>query len=1173
MNSPGHPGVDIQRNFGPGNGQAVPDNRHAQTFATLLTAAYVKRQVSDAYNSHLYAGDTLNRREMRIYTIGINTQTSNSPSLAEIVLDPRNFLHEDPVSPNKFSKDFVRYAEQYFGAAGSVDIINSGWDAAKNDLLTTNFKRNPPLLGVESIDDLRYNDGFYSVQDQGADLDWSEVFKDVISHVTSSAPKVPTQTESGDLDASGYITYVDPIGEYMEIKQVKQLIYNHQVFSLKNPDGERDEDGVIHYYLSGSLDSPTNTWVNLDDIQITARETDGGYQQLEVRIPASLIPLRVNTIVLDEDKNVVSNNHNNAYPLRLFYTIGLDEGIVDRDAGRVITEKISDEYLSTHTDSSGNICFYTNRYTGMGAIESGTLISPNPEPGSKTVGNSYTTFTPAQDNPFYYVQENIPLFLDEACTQMATGELVDHGVYYFKISYYNGKKEETAVVSRTTESFRGNDTVDGILDVVANEKTGQLEIQKGRPRLGYLTDFVRDKDQHYPGPGGASSRMGGSFTGTASTFYYPTYVGNGQFKVYLGNNGKLTAGPPEPAVGSLTIQKTVTGEGLLPQEDFEFQIQLTAPVNGQLPDQCSYTGGVIEGSGADPVPDGIMNLTNGMGTIYLQSGQSVVIHDLPKGTHWRVTENLKDEQENYYAISVDAGGEGNASVSGSGASGLIDHHGDSDIVDFTNRYEVPSGTLEIKKDIIGQPSGDDAPSFPFKVDLTFPDGTTQSEVIHVTAGTPYLLTEKLPIGTSYQVTEIVDTDSDDSINLTDIAGTNTPQDPGQSDDDGQTQDPGQSDGDDTEGLDGSVQGNRRARIESVHNSKALRNMPFFPENRYTPLVQSYSGIIARKGKIVLPFVNAYNAQGQTGNLKISKILVGEARETASEFLFHLTFDGEGSENLNDKYISLKANEEIVIPDLPAGITYQIYEESSDGYISELGAASGMIAGGQTSEVVFRNMAEETSSQPAIHLWLPIVEKWSRGDQVPTNEQFTFHLKGENSMGEAAPMPLHGKDTVSVTYEGQASFGYVTFYPKDAGVYTYTIWEEEGSSAGWTYDSSVYFFTVTVNWEDETLTVDTQLSRAGSQLHQSAAVFYNDYINPSSLSPDPPSSVPDTEEKPPHSSGRPTGHSSAANQEITELPDTGINRKLPWVLAVIGATLISGAALLYRKENEGGEGNV
>ena len=130
-------------------------------------------------------------------------------------------------------------------------------------------------------------------------------------------------------------------------------------------------------------------------------------QTLTVEIPASAIPLRVNTVELDSSGNVKSHTTNNAYPVRLCYTVGVQDG-VKNDDGTVDLSKIDDAYKQANTGTDG-LYFYSNKYTGDIKYED-----------RETAGNAYVEFTPAKNNPYFYVQESIPLYTDETCNTPVT---------------------------------------------------------------------------------------------------------------------------------------------------------------------------------------------------------------------------------------------------------------------------------------------------------------------------------------------------------------------------------------------------------------------------------------------------------------------------------------------------------------------------------------------------------------------------------------------------------------------------------------------------------------------------------------------------------------------------------------------------------------------------------
>lgn len=254
-----------------------------------------------------------------------------------------------------------------------------------------------------------------------------------------------------------------------------------------------------------------------------------------MRIPAAAIPMRVNEVTLNPDGTVAAHTYNEAYPLRVVYGVGVQEKITDEN-GAVDTSQIARSYLDQYLTADGKLQLFANEYSGN--TDNGYAGT---QTDGKTVGDAAVRFTPAKTNPFYYVQKNIPLYTDEDCQNPATGEINENDVYYMEISYYEGTEQKTAVVAREGSLFMD---ADGRPTVAATGTDGQLELQAGAPRLGNLSDFVKDK-------------ASGELTGTADTYYYPTYQGNGEFLVYLGNNGLLEAdvqqnSPDDPSGGEET---------------------------------------------------------------------------------------------------------------------------------------------------------------------------------------------------------------------------------------------------------------------------------------------------------------------------------------------------------------------------------------------------------------------------------------------------------------------------------------------------------------------------------------------------------------------------------------------------------------------------------------------
>lgn len=84
---------------------------------------------------------------------------------------------------------------------------------------------------------------------------------------------VPTEITGDNPTEDGYITYTDPIGEYMEVKDFKAMIYGGKVF--ENPTIDKASNGNTTYTFSGEIESEVYGKQDASQIEITLKETDG----------------------------------------------------------------------------------------------------------------------------------------------------------------------------------------------------------------------------------------------------------------------------------------------------------------------------------------------------------------------------------------------------------------------------------------------------------------------------------------------------------------------------------------------------------------------------------------------------------------------------------------------------------------------------------------------------------------------------------------------------------------------------------------------------------------------------------------------------------------------------------------------------------------------------------
>lgn len=586
-------------------GDGTADNASTSyTFAVAMNAAYQKQRVNEHYE--VQAGSDY---AAKIYTIGMGIEQLSDTDYyrAQMALDPGTHIND-----NNNVAETIKDAWDWY-----VNGKYVGWNGTTYEPRIDGWTFEHPTSGDinGNPEALHYNDGYYAAENAE---DVVNVFDDITGSILTGAPSVPTKVE-GDPVEDGYITYTDPIGPYMEVSDVKAILWSGTLFEQKSSS---TSGNTTTYAFEGTINSPVYGEHELSEIIIEVTTAADGEQTLTVKIPAACIPLRVNSVTLDPDGNVKSNESNGAYPFRLLYTVDLQEGVVDGE-GRVNSEVVSKDYIAANTED-GLVNFYSNRYSGQEG-ENGM-----------TQGDATVSFSPALDNPFYFVQENTPLYLDEGKTVATHYDRDD--TYYFQISYYEGTELKTDWVQRSA------DLMEGYTEVI----NGQLNLKAGSPRLGYLTQFIKDK--------------GNNTTNTAQAYYYPTFQGSnpqdGNFVVYLGNNGKLQVDAPQTPPGDLTISKTVGGNQGQTDRGFSFDITLTntaEPLSGSYAytktnADATLTSGIVSVDGEGKA---VFTPQNGAPeALTLKHGESVTISDLPAGTSFTVTEQDPNTAGEEYKTSI-----------------------------------------------------------------------------------------------------------------------------------------------------------------------------------------------------------------------------------------------------------------------------------------------------------------------------------------------------------------------------------------------------------------------------------------------------------------------------------------------------------------------------------------
>lgn len=454
---------------------------------------------------------------------------------------------------------------------------------------------------------------------------------DGISKEISDAAGYPTDVTDGLEHASGYVTFTDQLGDYMQVDDFNCIVFANQVFKAKTKTTSGNTDTYVFSGTAGTVLYPAG---DLSSIVIEVRRSGEGDvrtgDHVTIKVPAALIPLRAFNVNADNNTGSVSLT----FPIRVFFGSSLKPQaaalLANPDAQMA-------DYMKTHRDESGNVFFLASAWSG------------------KANGDAAATFTPAEENSYYYITRDTPIYEDEALTQPAAYPLVKGKTYYYERPFWNISGTSASQGSHIV-SFDSS-AVESIDGYISDTGDGHAQLSQGTRRITYINELHTDKDSND--------------TGTATSFINPKWSGNQVF-VWLGNNGKLSL--PEP--GSLEVSKTiVVPEGFVAavyaNQDFDFTVSIPEAKDKSATATVTDASGQVQG-------DKNFSITfdaNGKYEHSLKAGEKLTITGLSSGWKYEVTE---------------------ASLSGwtassEGASGAITA-GEKSVAAFTNTYGA-TGTL------------------------------------------------------------------------------------------------------------------------------------------------------------------------------------------------------------------------------------------------------------------------------------------------------------------------------------------------------------------------------------------------------------------------------------------------------------------------------------------------
>jgi len=192
---------------------------------TVATASYWKQQVHDWYYG---AGDTLN--DVAYYTIGM--YISNTHSLS--VLDPAHNANDNEqyFSDNDTTYNLGNLLNVFSlptpPAGSSIEFPVLNYQEFPTTAQSQGYPRSLASITNDGdyIRSCNYADEYFQANNAEA---LKEVFKTIAAQMISQMDYI-TEVDSGDPNFSGYLTFSDVLGEYMEFKAYEGLWFEGQQY-------------------------------------------------------------------------------------------------------------------------------------------------------------------------------------------------------------------------------------------------------------------------------------------------------------------------------------------------------------------------------------------------------------------------------------------------------------------------------------------------------------------------------------------------------------------------------------------------------------------------------------------------------------------------------------------------------------------------------------------------------------------------------------------------------------------------------------------------------------------------------------------------------------------------------------------------------------------------------
>lgn len=454
----------------------------------------------------------------------------------------------------KDSKATVYTIGIFDGADPSAGIQDSGKSQKENKFMHAVSSNYPNATAWDTHGARAENSDYYKSATNAEEL--KKVFDDISQAITSEAP-YPTEIHKGyDKTKSGYITFTDELGDFMQVDGFTEVVINGTPFTEASKTFN-EETNTDTYEFTGKA----------KDLLITVQRAGDDNPQkgdiVTVNIPASLIPLS-HFKTVDGKLSVDS-----VKPIQVKYASSVKSVALDN---LFTPEKVTGlkTYIEKNTtvadDDSKTVSFYANKW------KTGAL------------GDTVATFEPADTNRYYYFQKQTPIYTDKECTQPAKISLAEKGTYYYKDEFEEQGENNEAKSATAVIEFIGGDAAkfDG---AIVRDKDDNLSFSVGTARLAFIDELHTTKEG-----------VGGNLTETALDVLNPRWnnvsakAGATHVNSYLGNNGKISykydmTPAKVDTKASFGLTKVLEGREWTKEDKFEFG--LTSENGAPIPESAT----------------------------------------------------------------------------------------------------------------------------------------------------------------------------------------------------------------------------------------------------------------------------------------------------------------------------------------------------------------------------------------------------------------------------------------------------------------------------------------------------------------------------------------------------------------------------------------------------------